>query len=73
MSPVAQVLEYKKSLYDFYSIKLAEKKITLGEKEAYNLIGCAVYFHNANIKDIKKIKLILRVIMLKFFVKNHYI
>ena len=57
LSPVAQVLEYKKSLYDFYSIKLAEKKITLGEKEAYNLIGCAVYFHNANIKDIKKNKI----------------
>ena len=33
LSPVAQVLEYKKSLYDFYSIKLAEKKITLGEKK----------------------------------------
>ena len=57
LSPVKQVLEYKKSLYDFYSIKLAEKKIMLGEKAAYKLIGCAVYFHNGTIKEIRNNKI----------------
>ena len=50
-SPVKQVLKYKENLFELHIENLLEKKIK--DYRSFNMVRCAVYFHNANEQQIK--------------------
>ncbi len=50
-SPINQVLKYKENLFELHIENLLEKKIK--DYRSFNMVGCAVYFHNANEQKIK--------------------
>jgi len=45
-SPIQQALKYKDNLFELHIEKLLEKKIK--DIRHFNIVSCAVYFHNAN-------------------------
>lgn len=49
-SPISQVLKYKDNLFELHIESLLEQKIKDFRK--FNMVACAVYFHNANIDQI---------------------
>jgi len=51
-SPISQVLKYKDNLFELHIDKLLELKIK--DIRNFNIISCAVYFHNANSAKINK-------------------
>ncbi|MBS9766109.1 MAG: AAA family ATPase [Flavobacteriaceae bacterium] len=52
-SPISQVLKYKDNLFNLHINKLLEKKIK--DIRNFNIVACAVYFHNANTEQIKEL------------------
>lgn len=50
LSPFKQAEKYKDNLFNLHSLELFEKKIA--NKKNMAVIQCAVYFHNANYKEI---------------------
>ena len=52
-SPIQQVLKYKENLYDLHVPNLLEKKIK--NFKYWKLVCCAVYFHNAQQKDLQNL------------------
>ncbi|MCT4600960.1 MAG: AAA family ATPase [Marinifilaceae bacterium] len=50
-SPIGQVLKYKQNLFDLHIDGLLEKKIK--NIKQLKIVSCAIYFHNANNKEIK--------------------
>lgn len=52
-SPIQQVLKYKENLYDLHIPNLLEKKIK--NFKYWKLVCCAVYFHNAQQKDLQNL------------------
>lgn len=50
-SPISQVLKYKENLFDLHIEKLLEEKIR--DIRNFNIVTCAVYFHNASQKKIE--------------------
>ncbi|MDH8701257.1 hypothetical protein M2138_000598 [Dysgonomonadaceae bacterium PH5-43] len=50
-SPIQQVLKYKDNLFELHIESLLEKKIK--DIRKFNIVSCAVYFHNANESQIK--------------------
>ena len=50
-SPISQVLKYKNNLFELHIENLLEMKIK--DIRSFNIVSCAVYFHNANKKEIK--------------------
>ena len=51
-SPIQQVLKYKENLYELHIENLLEKKIK--NIRTFNIVACAVYFHNATEKQINE-------------------
>ncbi|MCY6485133.1 AAA family ATPase [Clostridium aestuarii] len=51
-SPFSQVQEHKNNMYNLHSKSLLKKSIE--DSYAFNLVRCAVYFHNETNKNIKK-------------------
>lgn len=49
-SPISQVLKYKDNLFELHIENLLEMKIQ--DIRSFNIVSCAVYFHNANKEDI---------------------
>lgn len=49
-SPISQVLKYKDNLFELHIESLLEQKIK--DIRKFNMVACAVYFHNANIDQI---------------------
>jgi len=49
-SPIQQVLKYKENLYELHIDTFLEKKIK--DFRNFNIVACAVYFHNANYEQI---------------------
>lgn len=49
-SPVDQVLHYKENIYNLHLANLLEKKIR--DFKYWNVVSCAVYFHDASSLDI---------------------
>jgi hypothetical protein len=49
-SPIDQVLHYKENIFNLHLANLLEKKIR--DFKYWNVISCAVYFHNASGPDI---------------------
>ena len=49
-SPVQQALKYKDNLFELHIESLLEKKIK--DIRKFNIVSCAVYFHNANENQI---------------------
>ena len=45
-SPIQQALKYKDNLFELHIENLLEKKIK--DIRHFNIVSCAVYFHNAN-------------------------
>jgi hypothetical protein len=54
-SPIQQVLKYKDNLYELHIESLLEKKIK--DVRNFNIVACAVYFHNASQYQIKNLLL----------------
>lgn len=52
-SPIDQVLKYKDNLFELHINTLLEKKIK--NIKTFNIVACAVYFHNANEKQITEL------------------
>src|SRR5574344_21783 len=52
-SPIQQVLKYKDNLYELHIETLLERKIK--NIKNFNIVACAVYFHNANEQQIKEL------------------
>lgn len=52
MSPIEQALQYKKNIYNLHLDTLLEKKIK--DFRYWNVVSCAVYFHNASSAEIRK-------------------
>ena len=52
-SPIDQVLIYKKNLFELHIDTLLEKKIK--NIRMFNIVTCAVYFHNANESQVKNL------------------
>jgi len=52
-SPISQVLKYKDNLFELHIENLLEKKIK--DIRHFNIVSCAVYFHNANLNRIKEL------------------
>lgn len=50
-SPIQQVLKYKENLYELHIPNLLEKKIK--DIRNFNIVCCAVYFHNATQNDLQ--------------------
>lgn len=50
-SPIQQVLKYKENLYELHIPNLLEKKIR--DIRNFNIVCCAVYFHNATQNDLQ--------------------
>lgn len=50
-SPIQQVLKYKDNLYELHIESLLEKKIK--DIRNFNIVACAIYFHNASQDQIK--------------------
>lgn len=51
-SPISQVIKYKDNLFELHIENLLEKKIK--DFQCFNIVSCAIYFHNANSSQIKK-------------------
>lgn len=49
-SPISQVLQYKENLYNLHVENLLAKKIS--NIKNFNIVSCAVYFHNATNSEI---------------------
>ena len=49
-SPISQALKYKDNLFELHIDKLLERKIK--DIRNFNIVSCAVYFHNANSEKI---------------------
>jgi len=49
-SPISQALKYKNNLFELHIENLLEKKIK--DIRHFNIVSCAVYFHNANSSKI---------------------
>lgn len=49
-SPISQVLKYKDNLFELHIDRLLELKIK--DIRNFNIVACAVYFHNASKKEI---------------------
>lgn len=49
-SPISQALKYKDNLFELHIENLLEKKIK--DIRHFNIVSCAVYFHNANSSKI---------------------
>lgn len=52
-SPIQQVLKYKDNLFELHIENLLEKKIK--NIKNFNIVACAVYFHNANKQQINNL------------------
>ncbi len=52
-SPIQQVLKYKDNLYELHIDDLLEMKIK--NIRNFNIVACAVYFHNASTEKIKEL------------------
>lgn len=52
-SPISQVLKYKENLFELHVEKLLEQKIK--DYRFFNVVSCAVYFHNANSSKINSL------------------
>ncbi|OAV66952.1 Superfamily I DNA and RNA helicase [Bacteroidales bacterium Barb6] len=52
-SPIQQVFKYKNNLFELHIDTLLEKKIK--DIRKFNIVTCAVYFHNANESQIKNL------------------
>ncbi|KAB2810004.1 nuclease-related domain-containing DEAD/DEAH box helicase [Phaeocystidibacter luteus] len=52
-SPISQVLKYKENLFELHVDKLLEHKIK--DYRFFNVVSCAVYFHNANSSKINSL------------------
>jgi len=50
-SPISQALKYEDNLFELHIDKLLERKIK--DIRNFNIVSCAVYFHNANSAKIK--------------------
>lgn len=50
-SPISQALKYKDNLFELHIENLLEKKIK--DIRNFNIVSCAVYFHNANSTQIE--------------------
>ena len=49
-SPISQVLKYKDNLFELHIDSLLEMKIK--DIRSFNIVSCAVYFHNASKKEL---------------------
>ncbi|MEA5096577.1 hypothetical protein SDC9_79901 [bioreactor metagenome] len=52
-SPIQQALKYKDNLFELHIESLLEKKIK--DIRKFNIVSCAVYFHNANENQINRL------------------
>jgi hypothetical protein len=52
-SPVSQVLKYKDNLFELHIEDLLEKRIK--DVRHFNMVSCAVYFHNSNSEKINEL------------------
>ena len=50
-SPISQAIKYKENLFELHIDKLLEKKIK--DIRNFNIVSSAIYFHNANLQEIK--------------------
>ncbi|WP_339848319.1 NERD domain-containing protein [uncultured Dokdonia sp.] len=52
-SPISQVLKYRDNLFDLHIESLLERKIV--NIKNFNIVSCAVYFHNAHSNQINQL------------------
>ncbi len=50
-SPISQVINYKNNLYELHIDTLLEKNIK--NPKIFTVVTCAVFFHNANVKELE--------------------